>query len=263
MVEKSGGRDYLSFSAISLFQQCPLRYMFRYLLGLPEEVVSASLVFGGAIHAAVQFHFEQLLAGGTAPSLDTLLDVYQDAWHGREGQTVLFNKGEDANALGRLADRMLTGFQRSDFAQPSGTIIGVEEELRGELLPGCPDLLARIDLIVDTGDAVVVTDFKTARREWSQGQVYDSAPQLLLYSELVKHLADGKPLRLAFAVMTKTAIPFLALHDVPADQHQIDRTKRIVERVWRSIQAGNFYPSPSPLQCPTCPFQKPCRAWKG
>jgi hypothetical protein len=53
--------------------------------------------------------------------------------------------------------------QQSAFAQPRGKILGVEEELRGRLVAGCPDLLARIDLLVETDDALVITDFKTAR----------------------------------------------------------------------------------------------------
>lgn len=78
VAEKPAQRDYLSYSAVSLYRQCPLRYFFRYVAGLPEQTVSASLVFGGAIHAAVQFHFEELLAGNSAPDLAALRDVYLD-----------------------------------------------------------------------------------------------------------------------------------------------------------------------------------------
>ena len=38
------GRDYLSFSAIRLYQGCPLRFHFKYNLGLPEDSVSSALV---------------------------------------------------------------------------------------------------------------------------------------------------------------------------------------------------------------------------
>ena len=48
-----------------------------------------------------------------------------------------------------------------------------------------------------------------------------------------------------------------------ADPQQIDRTKRIVERVWDGIEAGIFYPSPSAMQCPTCPFRAEYRRWIG
>src|SRR5262249_31754201 len=150
------GRDYISFSAVSLFQACPLRFYFKYVLGLPEKTVSASLVFGQAMHRAVQFHFESLLAGNSAPDLDTLLGVFWEGWHGREPQEVLFNKGEDENSIGNLADRLIWALQESNYAHPEGRIIAVEEELRGELIPGCPDLLARVDLIVDIGEALVV-----------------------------------------------------------------------------------------------------------
>ena len=38
--------------------------------------------------------------------------------------------------VSRLAERMVRAFQTSALARPSGTIIAVEEELRGQLIPG-------------------------------------------------------------------------------------------------------------------------------
>src|SRR5437762_9718325 len=84
------GRNYLSFSAISAYQACPLQFFFRYVEQLPEETVSASLVFGSAIHACLQFHFQELLAGNRAPDLDTLLSVYQEAWQQERKRIVRF-----------------------------------------------------------------------------------------------------------------------------------------------------------------------------
>jgi len=121
---------HLSFSAISLFQQCPLRFKLRYIDNLPEETVAATLVFGSAIHSAVQFHYEQLLIGQPSPTLDTLLDVFQEAWRARDGPGIRYENGEDFNELCRLADRMLVAFRKSDLAIPRGQIIGIEEELR-------------------------------------------------------------------------------------------------------------------------------------
>jgi len=103
------------------------------------------------MHKAVQFHFEQLLIGKPGPDIDALISVYEDHWKECEGQKVQFGIGEDRNTLNRMADRLLRVFAQSAFAQPKGVIIGVEEELRGEILPGCPDLLARVDLMVDAG----------------------------------------------------------------------------------------------------------------
>ncbi len=256
-------RDYVSWSAISTYQRCPLRYFFRYVEDLPEETVSASLVFGGAIHRAVELHFNEILYGNPPPEIDMLLDEYQQAWNERDQTGIQFGKTEDVNTLGQLAERMLTAFQTSDFAKPTGTIVGIEEELRGELVKDCPDLLARIDLLVDDGDSLVVTDLKTARSRWSQSQVDESGEQLTLYSALVRRLMLDKPVRLQFAVVTKTKTPALEVHEVEFNQHRLDRSQRIVQRVWQAVQAGHFYPNPSPMNCSSCPFRRPCRAWCG
>jgi len=255
------GRSYTSWSAITSYTSCPLRYFFRYLENLPEKCVSASLVFGGAIHSAVEKHLRDRLAGSPTPSLDDLMAAYNEGWKEHDGQQVQFGKGNDRATLDDLARRMLASFQASELAAPAGTIIGIEEELTGELVSGVPDLLARVDLLVDDGDALTLTDLKTARSRWSDSQVQDSAGQLLLYHELVKPMADGRPIRLEFAVLTKTKVPEVIRHEVRADPRQIDRTKRIVERVWAAVEAGLFYPSPSPTQCPSCPFRDACRAW--
>ena len=72
-------RDYISHSAITTYQQCPLRYRFKYVDALPETFVSSNLIFGGAIHSALEFHFTELLIGNDPPLHDLLLDVFQEA----------------------------------------------------------------------------------------------------------------------------------------------------------------------------------------
>jgi len=260
---RPGAFDHISYSAISTFQQCPLRFYFRYVVGLPERTVSSSLLLGTSLHGAIQHHFERLMIGEKGADPESLMLVFRNAWASRADKQIRFGKGEDRDKLFQTATRMLTAFLNSDFAQPKGVILGVEEEMRGVVVPGCPDLLARLDLIVDTGSEVIVSDFKSSKSAWSDYKVEDVAPQLLLYSELVKPLADGKPIKLAFAVMTKKKMPELCLHEVSLDEQQVARTKRTVEQVWHAIRAGHFYPNPSPLTCGSCPYRSACRNWTG
>lgn len=254
-------RDYLSYSAVTTYQNCPLRYYFRYIAGLPERTVSSSLVFGSAVHQAAEHHFNELMAGNDAPSAEALLGEYDAAWNEYDPATVRYGKEEGRDDLLPLAQRVLAAFQTSALAKPEGMILGVEEELRSSIIPGVPDLLGRIDLLVETKDELSVTDLKTSRSRWSQEQVEESAGQLLLYHELAKSFAPRKRLRLQFAVISKTKIPAVDLHEVPTDVKQIDRTKRIVERVWKAIDAQVFYPARSTMNCTGCSFREPCRRW--
>ena len=256
-------RDYLSYSAVRTFQSCPLKYRFRYVDGLAEDGVSSSLIFGSAIHAAVEFYFTQQLNGASAPSLDTLLDVYQQSWQDRAEDNIQFGKTETQDALHELADRMLQKFLGSELTQPEGRIIGIEEQFRGILIPGLPDLLGYVDLLLETDDAVIVRDFKTSRSAWDPQQATDQSDQLLLYADLVRKVMPGKQLRLQFAVLTKARDPKIQLLETPFDESKLDRTKRLFETVWSAIQSGHFYPSPSPMQCPSCGYRTQCDAWRG
>jgi CRISPR/Cas system-associated exonuclease Cas4 (RecB family) len=255
--------DHISYSAVSTFQTCPLRFYFRYMIELPEETISSSLVMGTALHRAIQRHFERLLVGEMGSDLDSLMDAFKDGWAEHSKKRIAYSKGEDRDKLNLMAIRLLTTFLQSDFSKQRGVILGVEEELRGQIIDGCPDLLARVDLIVDADRELEVWDFKTSRCAWNDFKAGDLAPQLHLYSELVKVMADGKPIKLYFAVLTKTKTPVLQVHEVPCDVRDVLRTKKTVERVWQAIRSGHFYPNPSPMNCGSCPYRKPCRAWTG
>lgn len=260
---RPAARDYMSFSSLRTFQMCPLRHHFKYDLGLPEKSVSSALVYGSGIHRAIEAHFHAIFAGSQPPALDVLLAEYREEWKSRELAQVRFGKDEDIDSLGRLAERTLAAFQQSDVARPRGRLLAVEEELRGPIVPGCPDLLGRVDLIVDAGAELVVADWKTARSRWGQDQAEDASEQLLLYAELAKDLAPGKPIRLEFVVMTKTKDVVIDRHALPFDPAKVARVKRGMANVWRAIKAGHLYPAPSAMNCPGCAYRDACRAWSG
>ncbi|HUE72290.1 MAG TPA: PD-(D/E)XK nuclease family protein [Pirellulaceae bacterium] len=162
------------------------------------------MLCGPPHNRAIEHHFRELLAGNSRPDLDSLLAAYQQEWTDRDAGHIRFGKEETQASLDGLAQRMLRAFSASDLAVPQGRILAVEEELRGNLIPGLPDILARIDLIFETPHELVIADWKTSRSRWNAEQVEESAPQLLLYSDLVRELAPGKSLRVEFAVLTKT-----------------------------------------------------------
>ena len=178
-------------------------------------------------------------------------------------QCIRFNKDETTDSLRQLAERTLTAFQKSDAAKPCGKILAVEEELRGQVIAGCPDLLGRVDLIVEAADALLISDWKTARSRWSREQAEDASEQLLLYSELAKDLAPKKPLQMEFIIFTKTKDVAVDRHVLSVDPARLARTKRVVQNVWRAIESANFYPTPSAMNCPSCPYRENCRNWSG
>jgi putative RecB family exonuclease len=259
------GRDFVSWSQLSTFRSCPLKYQFRYLDKVEPEFVASALLVGGSIHSAIELHHRRQLEGGDQPTLDELLTEFWREWKDRveESPEVRFNKNEDFNTIHGLAERMLSGFLDSAFREPPGIVIGIEESLRGSLIPDQPEFLGIVDLVFESDDHLVIRDYKTSRSKWNQGTAESSADQLMLYGELAKDLLPEKRLALEFVVLTKTKSPTVESYQVVADSKRMDRTNLVASRTLDAIATGIFYPNKSPMNCSTCPYRSACRAWRG
>lgn len=255
--------DYLSWSRISTYQQCPLKWHFKYQLGLPEPTVSAGLVFGSSVHAAIERHYQNILVGKPPPDIETLMEAFDDAWREFLPDAIHYGERETEDSLHAQGERVLRVFQTSELAAPKGKIVGIEEEIVADVIPGAPRLLARLDLLVEADAELRIVDFKTARSRWSRDHADESSTQLLLYGEAVREVFPDISHRLQFAVMTKTKEPTFDIYNIASGGSETRRALRVAEQVWKSMQAGNIYPNPSPITCAGCPFRKPCRDWTG
>ena len=255
--------DHLSHSAVSTYQQCPLKWHFRYVAKIPEEVIGSALVFGSAVHSAVERHFQSLLETGSPPAIEELLSSFDESWQSFDTEKIKYGRGDDAESMRELAERMLKAFQQHEFASPDGSIVAIEESMRGEFVEGVPDVLARIDLALQKGDELVLTDFKTSRSRWSTEQAQNNAEQLLLYADLAGRVLDGRKIRLQYAVVTKAKTSVMEVHEVEFDVNRLNRTKAVFKEVWKAIDGGVVYPAPSQMNCYSCGYKTACRAWQG
>lgn len=256
------GRDYLSVSAVKQYMRCPLAYRYRYVDGLTEDTVSSALAFGRGIHASLELWFTCQLDGRPEPNIDDLLvEFWLECRSCSEVTVIRFGKNEDALSLGEQAKRMLQAFINHPAARPPGTVIAIEEQLRSTLIADAPDILGRIDLGLDTENAVVITDFKTARSRWSEAQRIDAELQAVVYSELARPVAGDKPIRVEFLVLTKTKVPAIETVTFEPTPERTRRGLAMMSASWNAIESGQFFPTPSITACPSCAFKQQCSSW--
>jgi CRISPR/Cas system-associated exonuclease Cas4 (RecB family) len=74
-------------------------------------------------------------------------------------------------------------------------------------------------------------------------------------------ISDGKTTQTRFIVLTKTKEPVIEEHVREVNPAAVKRTLAGVERVWRAIESGVFYPAPSTVGCAGCGYRAACRAW--
>ena len=262
------GRPYISFSQISSMRSCPKRFQLHYIDNVSADFLPASLVYGSAIHAAVETCFHAMMAG-LHPSAGDLLHAYRLSWQEQKSAagndlSIRYAKDQDESVLGEMADRMITTFLASPASQPQGTLLGVEEQFTVMLDRGLPDVLARVDLVYETDSAIVVRDFKTSRAKWSDQKAEESADQLFLYGRVLREMSRSmsKPVQGEFVVLTKQKTPQLQILSVSITGEGILRTQDAIATTWQAVLAGNYYPNPSPMNCTTCQYKSRCPAFR-
>src|SRR5260221_10371713 len=101
--------EHLSWSKLQTYSACPKKFFLAYLRRAPAERKSAALVFGGAIHSAIETIHEARISGAPLPSLEMLTAAFDAAWNEqvKDGVPLHYSKGESAGVQRALDFKML------------------------------------------------------------------------------------------------------------------------------------------------------------
>lgn len=242
------GRVRLSFSRIDTFQQCSLRFRYRYIDQLPGKTATY-LSFGTSVHAALELFHERTLFG--MPSQDDLLSFLYDHWDSsgyakvpRERQVDDYRRAQ--LTLQRYHRRVADGYRpAADTEKWFELPVGDEALVVGSI--------DRVD-VDDDGDLHVV-DYKTGRlrdREKVRGSL-----QLAIYALACEHLYGRLPATVALDyVVADVEVR------VPVPELDLDGARRAIVDTARDVMEGSFTPTPTRL-CDWCDHQSVCPAWEG
>lgn len=250
-----GPITHLSYSQISTYLTCPLRYRFQYVELIAPAFKSAALVFGSAVHEAVAAYYQSRLEGDELRP-DQMLDVYRGTWSGTEN--VKYFNGDAEESLLQKANQLINVFHAE--VNPEVTVLGVEEFFQLEI-PGLPPFHGYIDLIEGTTDGgAVVVDLKTTAKKPGENNAHSNL-QLTAYSLGASVLGfDPNQLTLRLDVLTKTKSPELVRYETTRTEAERERFVKLVKKVWSAIEHHAFFPRED-WHCAQCAWADHCREW--
>lgn len=245
----------LSFSSIDTYLNCPAKFRYGYVFRIPSTEVATPLIFGTAVHHALEkFHAGDL---ASMPGEDSLKDWLREAW-----ESGPFDKLDDRENvdLKRRAWRVVTAYRErmaKDWRPAAGTEVWFEVPF-GE--PGeNPEamVVGSIDrLDIDPDGALHVTDYKTNKKVKTR-QIVSTDLQLSIYALAVEHLFG----RLPATVALDFVVPGEVVR-VPVSDLDLEAARRKVVETARAVKGQTFEPTPNPL-CGWCDFKAICPAWEG
>jgi len=253
---------HLSASSIAEYMECGLSYRFSRIDHLKPEFHSDNMIFGSCIHQALaDFHQERIT--GTILTLQELQDKFIYYWGIRAFDNPEIKYKQENSFQGFIEQgKALLEVYRENFHDHNLTVLAIEEPFK-VYLEGIPiPVIGVMDLVEeDEQSNIVITDFKTAARSYSDKDV-DKNPQLTLY-----HLAsringyENRNIIMKLDVMVKTKIPqFKRYYTIRNHWDEIKIVRKISE-VWKGISKGVFIPNDTSWKCNECSYKTACNDW--
>lgn len=255
---------HLSASSVGDYLDCGLLYKFGRIDKLKPEFTPDALEFGSAIHLVMAEIHQQKMTG-IELSVKEIHESFDKHWTklAKDNQNIQYTPGKDFNTLLLEGKELLSTYYHKR-PRDGFTVIAVEEPFSIRI-PGCQvPVIGAIDLVEeDSSGTIIVTDFKTAGRAYSNDEV-DKNFQLTLYQIAVKQNGFGdREILLKFDCLIKTKTPKFEPYYTTRNEVDEKRAIRKMVEVWKGISKGVFIPndSPSNWKCKGCAFKKPCDQW--
>ncbi|HEA46959.1 MAG TPA: PD-(D/E)XK nuclease family protein [bacterium] len=258
------GSVRLSYSKISTYSQCPLKYKYQYIEKRPTKP-SPYLDFGSTIHNTLRDYHSNF--DPKKASLEDLMVVYQRNWI-----STAYKDKEEEERFREQGRRILEAYYEKAKADPN-QVLYLEEFFKVKI--GDYELVGkidRVDRLPDGGWEII--DYKTARRIKDESELESPLHPTEVQETLqldIYYIACQENWRRA---PKKLSIYYLAAQEngqyrprkvsvsrSGGEAQRIKALKRAIHNIAQGIRKEDFLPKRGVL-CGWCDFYSLCAAWE-
>ena len=250
-------RATLSASRLGCWQQCRLKFYFRYVLNIRKRI-TPSLFVGKVAHAILQ-QWNMARWKREPFQIERFHTLFQADWVARQANTAINWDGEEQAERETAWSTLETYFAETPIKadeRPEAVEVPMEAEL-----PGLPKLVGILDLVRSGG---TIVDFKTAgQTPTPEKAAHLHEAQLTFYGLLYRDATGKREAGFELHHLVKLKTPKLVVTPIgPVTGTQEARLYRSIESYLDGLDRRDFVPSPG-LQCSVCEFINECRRWTG
>jgi len=237
----------LSYYQLNDFMTCPLKYKYVHILQIPV-LPHHSILFGNALHAAVQAYYRELLLHERALPEADVIQVFKNAWV-NEG-FVSREHEEMRSEAGIRAIKNMLEIERINPSKPKYIEWPFSFTLEQNKVVGRID---RVDILPD-GRPVII-DFKSTE-VFEQAEADRKAAeslQLKIYASAWWHIQGTIPVRMELSFLETSLVGRATF-----GQETLEKTDEQILKVAAEIRQQDFAPKASAWTCTYCPYRTLC-----
>ena len=248
-----------SHSRLEAFEQCRLKFKFRYIDKIiPEIGQSIETHLGSTVHTTLEWLYTQIKKEIT-PAIEQVISYYAEKWQEEFTDDIIivkreftekdyFNKG-----VGFIVKYYTKHypFKEKTIALEHKIILNLTEEIK---------LIGFIDRLVENLETneIEIHDYKTSNSLPSRTQI-EKNRQLALYSMAIKQtFGKGKNICLIWHYLA---------HDIKVcirkTEQQLEILKQEIIDLVKEIEEAEDFPPTKSILCDWCQYRDICTAWGG
>jgi len=248
--------ESISASRLNAWQQCRLKFWFRYVEQIPKPKPIA-LYLGSAVHAALE-EWNRWRWQGKVTDMNRLRAFMEGVWEDqlRELDAIPPDAPDQIQTGWGLVEKYISDLTIPFDEKPEAVEVLAESDLSKH---GLPTLRGDIDLVRPGGRIV---DFKTTARSPNaelSAQIYQT--QTSIYAILYRENTGKKESGIELHHLIKTRKPNVAIVSLePIRQQQVDRLYRTIDSYVDGLLREDIIPSPG-FHCASCEYFRECQQW--
>ena len=263
------GQLHFSYSQLSTFLICPMKYAHQYVWATPPETKPVALPFGKAIHKAAETYYRNLKDTGEIIPVDQVIATFEMVFDNDIKSTEVELSHKEDETLGTLREQgieLLKLFYKETKPQ---TIAAVEFPFSvslPDILNGGGDLPIKLvgyfDLVErDEQGTYLIVELKTSAQRFSSLRLeYDLQATTYSYAmQRMKVATSENSCLVRYDVLLKTKKPAFEHYFVTRTEDDHKRLMHLINHVLRAIELKVFYRNTG-WQCADCQFKKACFA---
>ena len=249
-----------SHSKLSTFENCPLKYKYKYIDRLPAEIkqtIEGHL--GKVVHDTLQWIYSQVKSK-IIISIDEIVGYYAEKWRENYSEdTLIVRTGFTEEDYFNIGIEFLAEYYREHSPFEDGTLecekqimIKLDEEGRYKIW----GFIDRLVYNLETGE-YEVHDYKTANTLPNKEDI-DNDRQLALYAIAVKEIFGyDKEVRLIWHYLAHNK-----KIDSKRTNEQLEKLKQETLNLIEKIESAQVFPHNKSALCDWCEFRPSCEAWR-
>ena len=253
--------QHISVSELREFLSCPLRWWYKYRLGMWTNRTTAYFALGTSVHAGLQRWYEPLTGGKRNGDLSMAYDHYRKTW-ALEAEKVDWGgeKERDSMSEGFAGEEMLrAALLEGDDWEAKHVEHTLMSEIKHSRLGKLPiKLKTNLDMI---NKDLNVVEHKTAQRRWEKDRENGDI-QATAYVNAIRENFSHDP-TITFNIISNSA------KGVSVDRRVTTRTQDQIDTMYigarsflDAIEKGAIYPNPTAFAHATCEFKTLCNKFE-